>query len=140
MITRHTVVHEGGYNVIPHVRVAAGKATLLALDYEWAGVRGKIPELSVDLLADLGLEKAHVVGVYEKDGERKVVVDSRAIDMSQSAMARSGDSADAILGAQGWTRCFLLFQTFIPPGLTGVVEDENTTTQVFEHTSRPANV
>lgn len=137
MLTRHATVFPSGHNVVPQVRVAAGKATLLELEYEWAGVKGKIPLVSFDLSADLGKEKSYIVAVYENAGERKVVLDSRSVDPAQSIPASAGESADAVLASQGWTRCFLIFQTFVPPGLMGVVEEENTNTQVFEHVSRP---
>ena len=140
MMTRHATVFPGGCNVVPYVRVAAGKAMLLELAYEWAGVKGTVPQVSVDLSADLKFEKVFIVGVYQNAvGERKVAVDSKVIDTSKSIPVQASESADAILEFQGWSRCFLIFQVFVPPGLTGVVEEENTVTHVFEHTSRPAN-
>jgi len=125
---------EPGYNVVPHVRVAAGKATMLEMEYEWAGARGKCPQLTLDLVADLSDEKVYLAGVYQNaSGERQVVTDSRAVRPGQAA---ADSSADSVLESQGWVRCFMAFQIFLPPGLTGPVEDENTTTQVFEFVPR----
>lgn len=134
MLTRHQTTFKHGHSVVPHVRVAAGKATLLEMAYEWDGVKGVIPLVALDLTADLADDKVYLVAVYRNSaGERRVVTDSRVVKPGPAGES----SADAILHAQGWERCFLVFQTFVPAGLTGPVEEENSMTQVFEHVSRP---
>lgn len=134
MITRHSCSMEDGHNVVPHVRVAAGKVTMLEMSYEWKGVRGKVPQISMDLVADLSHEKTYLVAVYQNAaGERQVITDSITVRPGQAAVE---SSADFVLYSQGWERCFLAFQVFLPPGLIGPVEDENTTTQVFEFVPR----
>lgn len=131
----------GTYDVAPKVRVAAGKAHLLEMEYVWDGRRGTVPEVVMDLSSDIAHEKVHLAAVYQNgSGDRRVVVDAKAIDMSQPPLARVAESADALLESQGWSRLFLIFQVFVPPGQTGLIDDSNTTSQVFEYASRPPNV
>jgi hypothetical protein len=128
---------EEGHNVVPHVRVAAGRVTMLEMEYEWKGVRGTVPQISMDLVADLSHEVVCLAAVYQNAaGDRQVVTDSRTVRPGQTAVE---SSADFILDSQGWERCFMAFQVFIPPGLTGPVEDENSFTQVFEFVPRSAD-
>jgi hypothetical protein len=141
MLTKHRVEISGSYDVIPKVRVAAGKVQLLEMEYVWDGVRGTVPEVVIDLASDLAHEKVHLAVVYQSaTGERKVVVDSKPIDTSVPPLARVAESADALLEAQGWKRLFMIFQVFVPPGQTGLIDDSNAVAQVFEYVSRPANV
>lgn len=137
MIQRSASVFERGYNVVPHVRVSMGKVTMLEMAYEWEGVKGTVPELTLDLSTDPSHEKVFLASVYRNSaGERRVVTDSKVVDLSVAPMARVADSADAILGSEGWVRLFMIFQVCVPPGLMGIVEEENTLVQVFEFTSR----
>lgn len=137
MLTRHSTTHLSGHNVVPQVRVAAGRATLLEMEYEWLGVKGVIPRIDLDITSDLAEVKAYLVGVYQDgQGNRRVATDARIVRPGQTAVE---SSADAILESQGWNRCFLIFQLFVHPGVIGPVEDVNCVTQVFEHLSRPSN-
>lgn len=141
MLTKHRTELSGVYDVSPKVRVGAGKVQLLEMEYFWDGKRGTVPELTIDLTSDLSHEKVHLAAVYQNAaGERRVVVDAKTIDLSSAPLARAADSADALLDSQGWSRLFLVFQAFVPPGLTGLVDDSNTSVQVFEYASRPSNV
>lgn len=137
MLTRHSTTHPAGHSVVPQVRVAAGRATLLEMEYEWLGVKGVVPRVDLDVTSDLAEEKVYLVGVYQDgQGGRRVATDSRVVRPGQAA---AESSADAILESQGWTRCFLVFQVFVLPGVVGPVEDANCIIQVFEHTSRPSD-
>ncbi len=135
MITRHICNFPKDHNASPRVRVAMNKVTMLEMTYTWEGVSGTVPELSMDLSSDPSHEKVFLAAVYRKGDQRRVVVDSRALDMSQGGAALAASSADSALAAEGWDRLFLIFQVFVPAGLMGSAEDENTTTQVFEYTS-----
>jgi hypothetical protein len=138
MMTRHSCSMETGHSVTPYVRVAAGKATLLEMEYEWGGVKGTVPQVVMDLVSDPADEMVYLVGVYQNAaGERQAVVDSRAVRPGQAA---AESSADSVMAAQGWDRCFVAFQTFVPPGLAGPVEEESSATQIFEFVSRSPNV
>jgi len=138
MMTRHSCSMKEGFSVVPYVRVAAGKATLLEMSYEWDGVKGTVPQIVVNLVSDSADQMVYLVGVYQNAaGERQVVTDARAVHPGQAAAESSADSA---MASQGWDRCFVAFQTFVPPGLMGPVEEENSVTQVFEFTSRSSNV
>lgn len=138
MMTRTTITYESGHSVVPYVRVAAGKATLLELNYVWEGTAGKIPGVVMDLASDAVDEKAYMAAVYQgPSGERKVVLDSGPVT---PGLAASSSSADSVLAAEGWARCFLIFQVFVPAGLQGSVEEDNSIVQVFEFASRSPNV
>jgi hypothetical protein len=127
-----------GFSVVPYVRVAAGKATLLEMGYEWEGVKGTIPQIVIDLVSSPSDETAHLIGVYQNAaGERQVVTDSGPVRPGQTAAESSADSA---MASQGWNRCFVAFQTFVLPGLTVPVEEETSVTQVFEFVSRSPDV
>jgi len=137
MVTRHSCSMGEGFSVVPYVRVAAGKATLLEMGYEWNGVKGTVPQIVMDLVSDPADQMVYLVGVYQNAaGERQVVTDARAVRQGQTAADSSADSA---MASQGWDRCFVAFQTFVSPGLTGPVEEESSVTQVFEFTSRSSN-
>ena len=127
-----------GFSVVPHVRVASGKATLLEMSYEWGGVKGTVPQVVMDLVPDPADQTVYLVAVYQNAaGERRVVTDSSKVRPGQTA---ADGSADSVMGSQGWDRCFIAFQTFLPPGLSGPAEDENSVTQVFEFVSGSPNV
>lgn len=137
MQTRHVTTFSDGHSVVPRIRVALGKVQLLELEYVWEGVKGTIPELSMDLAADPLLEKVYLAAVYQNaSGQRQVVIDSSTVDMTASAESRVNGSPDTVLASGGWNRLFTIFQVFVPPGMIGSAEDENTTAQVFEFNSR----
>lgn len=137
MITRHSTLYEKGRKVFPRVRVSAGKVVLLDLEYEWDGMPGVVPSLSMDLSSDLACEKVYMAAVYQNaEGERRVVLDSAVIDSSVGPAERMGQSADSVMEAGGWKRLFMIFQVVVPPAVMGLVEDENAVVQVFEADSR----
>lgn len=138
MISRHPTQLDKGFSVVPRVRVALGRVTMLEMKYSWEGKEGVVPELSMELSMDPSLEKLFFAGVYQhSSGERRVVIDNVAVDMNASPQSRIASSTDSMLASGEWQRLFTMFQVSVPPGTMGSIEDENTSTHVFEYSSRP---